>query len=156
MEQKSKGFFIVHKEDVLVRMALLNDAQFRLHFVNVAQADFKDGPDRKAGTINATFSQMLAGPLQTWSKSKLSRVRKYLIEKAGYLVKIGKHKVMIAHYPLYRAKVKDAELILSLIEPRVLLTEQDVSKLKQQRTTEVNQGRANLAKKFTIPPSSVP
>ena len=69
MEQKQKGFFIVHKEDVLVRLAPLNDAQFRLHFVNVAQADFKDGPDRKTGTINATFSQMLAGPLQTWSKS---------------------------------------------------------------------------------------
>ena len=156
MEQKPKGFFIVHKEDVLVRMAPLNDAQFRLHFVNVAQADFKDGPDRKTGTINATFSQMLAGPLQTWSKSKLSRVRKALIEKIGYLIRVGKQKVMMTHYPLYRAKVKDAALILSLIEPHVLLTEQDVLKVKQQRAAEVNQGRVNLAKKFTIPPSSVP
>ena len=156
MEQKQKGFFIVHKEDILVRLAPLNDAQFRLHFVNVAQADFKDGPDRKTGTINATFSQMLAGPLQTWSKSKLSRVRKALIDKIGSLVRIGKQKVMIAHYPLYRAKVKDAGLIFSLIKPKVLLTEQDVLQAKQQRAVEVNQGRANLAKKFTIPPSGVP
>lgn len=146
---------MLHRYDLYVRLAELDDAELRMYLSYVALAPFKDGVDRQAGIVDVTFDALLKTTLKTWSKPKASRVRKSLIGK-GWLNIRDKRLVVVNHYPLYKAKVKDMKLIIQLMKPGTLLTEQDISQMKQNMIRGLTVDRQNLAKKFTIPPSNVP
>lgn len=146
---------MLYREDLFVRLAELTDAEQRLYFVYIALAPFEDGPDRKAGVVDVTYEQLLAVPLKTWSKGKISRTLTPLIEK-GFLSKVGKRLIKVNHYPLYKAKMKEMKLIFLIMKPGIPLTEQDVLLAKQKPLMELKQASKDLAQKFTIPKIDVP
>ena len=154
--EKILGFIMLHRYDLFVRLAELTDAELRMYLVYVALAPFKSGQNRKAGIVDVTYKQLLAGPLRTWSGGSISRTMQTLIEK-GFLGRVENSRLIrVNHYPLYQAKVKEMKLILSLMKPGVPLTEQDVLLAKQNMVCGLNVDRKNLAQKLTIPPSGVP
>ena len=150
------GFIMLYRQDLFVRLAELNDSELRMYLVYVALAPFKNGPHRKAGVVDATYDAILAGPLKTWSPRKMSETMTSLRAK-GFLSKIDNGRlIMVNHYPLYNAKVKEMKLILSLVKPGIPLTEQDISQAKQNMACGLGVDRKNLAQKLTIPHSGVP
>jgi hypothetical protein len=140
---------MLYREDLFVRLAELNDAEQRLYVVYIALAPFKDTLDRKAGVVDVTYKQLLAQPLKTWSKGKISRTLARLIKK-GFLSKIDKRLILVNHYPLYKAKMKEMKLIFLIMKPGIPLTEQDVLLAKQKPLMELKQASKDLAQKFTI------
>ena len=148
--EKILGFITLFRYDLFVRMAGLNDAEVRMYLCYAGLAPFKDSVDREVGVVDITFDQLLAGPLMTWSSSSASRTRASLIDK-GWLTLRGR-LIVVNHYPLYKAKMKDMKRILQQVKPGVALTDESIAQAEQNAQSGLAVDRQKLLEKLTKPP----
>ncbi|MFA6295247.1 MAG: hypothetical protein WC666_02360 [Candidatus Paceibacterota bacterium] len=149
--EKILGFITLFRYDLFVRMAELEDAEMRMYLCYAALAPFKDGASREVGVVDITFDELLAGPLKTWSKSSASRTRASLIRK-GWLTLRGKRLIVVNHYPLYKAKMKDMKRIILQVKPGVALTDKSIAQAEQNTLCGLNVDKQKLLEKLTKPP----
>lgn len=121
---KGSSFIVVYRKEISLRFRDLSDQEFRMMFCCTSLADW-DRKHMNFGTFEKTIREIKSEILPTWSSGKISTILNSLINKK-MITRIGKTRLRVEHYGLYRSRPKEAEEFFRRIERSVQSTEPTV------------------------------
>lgn len=160
---KRASYIRLYRQELSVRLKGLSDREFRLLLVYASLADW-DMKHKTFGMVKKSLREVLDDEhMPKWSLTKLSIVTGLLVKK-GYISHAGKNRIKVEKYRLYRADEDEVAVFYDKLEQGAVpnteeivpIPEQSVTKTEQTHISEVDDEKAKLAQRLSVPRHFVP
>lgn len=136
----------MYRKDFALRMKTLKDREKILLICYAILAGW-DKRYEGYGVVKKSMREIQREFLQDWNPSKISDVRKILVDKK-FISLLGRSAIKVENYKLYRSEGIEAEQIFSLIEKGVNPTEQNVLDNERLKLENIQNSKAELIKRM--------